>query len=146
MSEADRLASHPAGAASRLRHALAIIAGLYGASGVGLLAAGTHMPAGAWLTTAGTMLLFHAPVLLALRLWPRAPGAADRARALSAADRIADVAALLLAAGVGLFAGDLVARVFLGQGLFPMAAPTGGTVTMVGWLVLTLFLAVSGRR
>lgn len=137
MSQADRLASHPAGAASRLRHALAIIAGLYGASGVGLLAAGTHMPAGAWLTTAGTMLLFHAPVLLALRLWPRAPGAADR---------IADVAALLLAAGVALFAADLVARVFLGQGLFPMAAPTGGTVTIVGWLVLTLFLAVSGRR
>lgn len=126
----------PAGApaVSGLRRALAVVAALYGAVGVGLLAAGAHMPGGEWLTTAGSMLLFHAPVLLALRLWPGAPG------------RTADAAALLIALGVALFAADLVLRVFLGRGLFPMAAPTGGTATMLGWLALALHAGLARDR
>ena len=35
-----------------------------------------------------------------------------------------------------LFAGDLTLRQYAGHGLFPMAAPTGGTLLIVSWLVL----------
>src|SRR5262249_25862813 len=37
-----------------------------------------------------------------------------------------------------LFAGDLTMLHFGGHGLFPMAAPTGGTLLIVSWLVLAL--------
>jgi len=40
-------------------------------------------------------------------------------------------------AGGALFAGDIAMRAFAGQRLFPMAAPTGGTLLLIGWLVLT---------
>ena len=47
-----------------------------------------------------------------------------------------------IAAGFGfvvasvLFAGDLTLRQFAGHSLFPMAAPTGGTLLIVSWLLL----------
>ncbi|MBE0692150.1 MAG: DUF423 domain-containing protein, partial [Aquamicrobium sp.] len=36
------------------------------------------------------------------------------------------------------FAGDLVLRDVAGQRLFPMAAPTGGTLTIAGWLAVAV--------
>jgi uncharacterized membrane protein YgdD (TMEM256/DUF423 family) len=47
------------------------------------------------------------------------------------------IAALILLVGVTLFSGDIAARTFWGNRLFPMAAPTGGTTMIVGWLVLS---------
>jgi len=52
-----------------------------------------------------------------------------------------------IAAGFGfvlaaaLFAGDLTMRQYAGHSLFPMAAPTGGTLLIVSWLVLAVAAA-----
>ena len=70
------------------------------------------------------MCLAHAPALVALyATWPMV--------------RTAAIAALLLSAGTALFAADLTARHFLGHGLFPMSAPTGGVLMMLGWLAVS---------
>jgi uncharacterized membrane protein YgdD (TMEM256/DUF423 family) len=47
------------------------------------------------------------------------------------------VAALILLIGVTLFSGDIAARTFWGNRLFPMAAPIGGTTMIIGWLILS---------
>ena len=100
---------------------LILAAGLLGAAGVALLAAAAHI-GGDNLHTAAGFMLAHAPALLALGL---AGHGAGRGRAIAAA---------VLFSGVALFAGDLVLRDVLGERLFPMAAPTGGTLTILGWL------------
>ena len=93
--------------------------GLAGAAGVALSAAAAHA-GGVNLGTAATFLLAHAPALLAI-------GLAGKGRAIA-------VAGALLLVGAVLFCGDLVMRDLLGQRLFPMAAPTGGTLMILGWL------------
>ena len=40
-----------------------------------------------------------------------------------------------------LFAGDLTLRHYAGHGLFPMAAPTGGTLLIASWLALAVAAA-----
>ena len=40
--------------------------------------------------------------------------------------------------GATLFAGDVSARAFIGHRLFPMAAPTGGTILIAAWLALAI--------
>jgi uncharacterized membrane protein YgdD (TMEM256/DUF423 family) len=40
--------------------------------------------------------------------------------------------------GAALFAGDVSARAFIGHRLFPMAAPTGGTILIAAWLALAI--------
>jgi uncharacterized membrane protein YgdD (TMEM256/DUF423 family) len=40
--------------------------------------------------------------------------------------------------GVALFAGDLGMRVWRGAALFPMAAPAGGILLMIGWAAVAL--------
>jgi uncharacterized membrane protein YgdD (TMEM256/DUF423 family) len=40
--------------------------------------------------------------------------------------------------GGALFAGDVSMRAFAGHRLFPMAAPAGGTILIIAWLVLAL--------
>jgi uncharacterized membrane protein YgdD (TMEM256/DUF423 family) len=40
------------------------------------------------------------------------------------------------ALGTILFSGDVALRAFAGQRLFPMAAPTGGIILILAWLVL----------
>ncbi|MEZ5781126.1 MAG: DUF423 domain-containing protein [Rhizobiaceae bacterium] len=103
--------------------ALVLIAGIFGAAGVGLAALAAHA-GGADLNPAALMLLVHAPALLALGLAP--------------ASKTMRTGGFVLAAGVLLFAGDLAARHFLGHKLFPMAAPTGGIAMMIGWLIVGL--------
>ncbi|MGQ4275216.1 DUF423 domain-containing protein [Terrihabitans sp. B22-R8] len=102
-----------------------LVAALFGIAGVALAAASTHMAA-PFLGTASQMLLFHAPVLIALGLFGRFAGAG---RAFVAGG-------VVLTVGTMLFSGDLVMRHFVGQSLFPMAAPTGGMSMMAGWLIL----------
>jgi uncharacterized membrane protein YgdD (TMEM256/DUF423 family) len=104
-----------------------IFAGLYGAIGVAFAAVAAHGGAATTLGSASQMLLFHAPALLALGLYGRvaAPGAVLQAGGI----------ALLL--GVALFAADLASRHYRGgQGLFPMAAPSGGTLMILGWAII----------
>lgn len=113
-----------------------LIAALFGAAGTLLLAAGAHA-AGTTVTTAGQMLLFHAPTLMAATL-------ARKAGFLHGP--LAQVGLALLALGVALFSADLALRGFHGTRLFAMAAPTGGSLTIVGWLMLALAAALPAPR
>jgi uncharacterized membrane protein YgdD (TMEM256/DUF423 family) len=47
--------------------------------------------------------------------------------------------------GAALFSRDVALRAFAGHRLFPMAAPTGGTIMIVAWLVLAV-AAITGPR
>ena len=106
---------------------LIALAALMGAAGVVLLAASAHAAPGAGLDSAGQMLLFHAAAVLgAVAVLHQ--GLVYRPLGLAAA------AGLVL--GAALFSGDLTLRAFAGHRLFPMAAPTGGTILIVSWIVL----------
>lgn len=108
-------------------------AGLAGAAGVGLSAMAAHR-GGAFLGTASAMLLANAPALLALGL-----------KQAAGSNRFLSLAAAMLAAGLILFCGDLAAREFLEQRLFPFAAPAGGLLLIGGWLLVAAS-AVLPRR
>lgn len=114
------------------RRALLAISGIMGAAGIALAAAGAHM-GGENLTSAATFLLIHAAAVAGLS----ASGSAMRGLG---------IAASLLALGAILFSGDLAARVFWGERLFPMAAPAGGIIMIAGWLSLTVFALAARRR
>ena len=105
---------------------LVILAGLFGAAGIGLYAVAAHATSGS-LDYAAVMLLAHAPALLGVALASRS-GLIDRS--------VGRIAGLDLAIGVALFSGDLAMRTFFGARLFPMAAPIGGVVAIAGWLIL----------
>ncbi len=105
---------------------LIVLASLSGLLGVGLSAAAAHITGGN-LTTAAQFLLFHAPALLAL-VALIAVGAVS--------PMLAQIAGYVLVLGLALFCGDLSRRAFAGVALFPRAAPTGGIVLMIGWLLV----------
>ncbi|MHA7772575.1 DUF423 domain-containing protein [Roseibium sp. M-1] len=111
---------------SLLRAGMAL-SGLAGGLGVVCLALAAHENASSLLETAAQMLLFHAPVLLGIGLL-----AQIRRTPLLPATLV------LIACGLGLFSGDLLMRSFLEQRLFPMSAPTGGLLLILGWLSLAL--------
>lgn len=106
--------------------ALVVYAGLVGATGVALAAAGAHGTALSDLTPPAQLLMIHAAAALAV--------IAVAMRAAHASGFL--VAALILLIGASLFSGAVTARVLWGVRLFPMAAPTGGTTMILGWLVL----------
>jgi len=109
---------------------LIAFAGLMGAAGVILLAAGAHgLHAGAGLDSAGQMLLFHAAAVIA---------AAAALHAGLLLRPLALAAAIGLIVGAVLFSGDIALRAFAGHRLFPMAAPTGGFVMIASWLGLAV--------
>ncbi|MCF3643125.1 DUF423 domain-containing protein [Rhizobium sp. TRM95111] len=112
-------------ASTTARSMTLLVAGLMGLAGVVSAAAASHGADPRLLGGASAMCLAHAPALIALYAgWNRF--------------RTAPLAALLLAAGTALFAGDLVLRHFAGQGPFPMSAPTGGVIMMAGWLAVAV--------
>ncbi|WP_431016304.1 DUF423 domain-containing protein [Bradyrhizobium pachyrhizi] len=102
------------------------LAAVMGACGVMLAAAAAHLPDATRLAAASSMLLFHAPAVVATI------AVADRAIIHA---KLAVVAAAGFVIAASLFAGDLVLRQYAGHGLFPMAAPTGGTLLILSWLV-----------
>jgi uncharacterized membrane protein YgdD (TMEM256/DUF423 family) len=111
---------------------LIILAGVMGADGVLLAAASAHEPDAMRLASASSMLLFHATAVLA---------------AVALAERGLINLRIGIAAGFGfviaaaLFAGDLTMRQYAGHSLFPMAAPTGGTLLILSWLALAVAAA-----
>lgn len=117
---------------SGLARILAALAGLMGACGVALAAMAAHLPDATRLSTASSMLLFHAAATL---------GAVALRERHILQPRIGLIAALGFVAGTALFAGDLALRQFAGHSLFPMAAPSGGTVLIASWLVVTVAAA-----
>ncbi len=120
-----------------LSRSLIVVAGLFGAAGVALAAAAAHVPDAGRLGPASSMLLFHASAVLAAALLTE--------RGLL--HRIPGLAATFgLVLGTALFAGDLTLRQFVGHGLFPMAALTGGMLLIGSWLLLAIAGALAPRR
>jgi uncharacterized membrane protein YgdD (TMEM256/DUF423 family) len=117
---------------TRLLRILIILAAIMGADGVILAAAAAHQGDASRLIPASSMLLFHATAILAIV-------ALVERRLVHWQLGIASAFGFVIAAA--LFAGDLTLRQFAGHGLFPMAAPTGGTLLIVSWLVLAVAAA-----
>jgi uncharacterized membrane protein YgdD (TMEM256/DUF423 family) len=101
-------------------------AGLFGACGVASAAAAAHLPGGERLNAVALILLAHAAALLAIT---------PRAKAGEASARLWLASAVALAVGAALFSSDVALLTLRGARLFPMAAPTGGTILILGWLV-----------
>jgi uncharacterized membrane protein YgdD (TMEM256/DUF423 family)/predicted kinase len=117
---------------------LATVAALLGVAGVALAALSTHADGGELGRTAAQFLILHAGVLVGVTAHARVT---DRrtARALL-------VAGGALALGTLVFSGDLTMRAFAGERLFPMAAPTGGSLMILSWIALSLVFAVGVMR
>ena len=117
---------------SSLFRILVILAGIMGADGVILAAAAAHQGDATRLMPASSMLLFHATDILAV---------------VALAERGIIHFKIGIAAGFGfviaaaLFSGDLTMRQYAGHSLFPLAAPTGGTLLIVSWLLLAVAAA-----
>lgn len=125
----------------RFISALGALSALMGAGGVTLAAAAAHTGGGAMASTAADFLILHAATLLGLTACARA----------FAADAAFAGALLLVGADLGVgaivFSADLADRAFAGSRLFPMAAPVGGSLMIVGWLALAaVFVSASVRR
>jgi uncharacterized membrane protein YgdD (TMEM256/DUF423 family) len=111
---------------------LIILAGVMGADGVILAAASAHQPDAARLAAASSMLLFHSVAVLA------AVALAERGIIHF---RIGITAACGFVIAAALFATDLSLRQYAGHSLFPFAAPTGGTLLILSWLMLAVAAA-----
>ena len=111
---------------------IVVIAALLGAAGVAAAAAATHTGDQALLGPLALIALTHAPALIALA-------------AFQAPYRFMPHATVVIAFGALLFSIDLAVRHFTGAALFPHAAPIGGTMLIVGWLMLAVSAAI-GRR
>ena len=117
---------------SRLLRILIVLAGIMGADGVMLAAASAHQADASRLASASSMLLFHATAVLST------VALAERG-IVRAGTGFAAAFGFVLAAA--LFSGDLTLRQYAGHGLFPMAAPTGGTLLIASWLLLAVAAA-----
>jgi uncharacterized membrane protein YgdD (TMEM256/DUF423 family) len=120
--------------------ALGALAALMGGAGVALAAAAAHRGGGDFGETAAYFLILHAAALLGIAALAR--GFAESvvlARALL-------VAGAALGLGASLFSADLATRAFAGDRLFPMAAPAGGSLTILGWLALAAILLAGALR
>lgn len=104
----------------RLRRLIVAFAGIVGGGGVMAAAGATHGGPGSNLGPIAMICLAHGPALLALGL------SAWRGR-------VFDLGAILLGLGTLVFTADLLARQYLGQPIFPMAAPIGGLGMICGW-------------
>jgi uncharacterized membrane protein YgdD (TMEM256/DUF423 family) len=116
----------------RLFRILIVLAGIMGADGVMLAAASAHQSDATRLAAASSMLLFHASAVL---------GAVALTERGVIHLRIGITAAWGFVIASALFAGDLTMRQYAGNALFPMAAPTGGTLLIVSWLALAVAAA-----
>lgn len=108
--------------------ALTACCGLMGAAGVALGALGAHHNAEPNLALASQYLLIHAAAALG--------AAAAAAAGGRAAAWLAFVGAWALASGATLFGADLAMRALAQHALAPMAAPAGGLLLILGWLIL----------
>jgi uncharacterized membrane protein YgdD (TMEM256/DUF423 family) len=117
---------------SPISRILIVLAAIMGADGVVLAAASAHGADASRLASASSMLLFHASAVLG------AVALADRGLVHA---RLGLLSAFGFIIAAALFAGDLTLRQYAGHGLFPMAAPTGGTLLIASWLLLGIAAA-----
>jgi uncharacterized membrane protein YgdD (TMEM256/DUF423 family) len=116
---------------------LTCLAALMGAAGVILAALSTHAYAGTSLNIAASMLSLHAPAVLAVAIGRKAGVLHDAS---------ARLAAWGLIVGVCLFSADLAWRAVSGSALFPMAAPAGGVILILAWLIAALSGLIGPRQ
>ena len=121
----------------RVFRILVILAAIMGADGVILAAAAAHQGDASRLMPASSMLLFHASAVLAVT-------ALTERGIVSVRGGLAAAFGFVVASA--LFAGDLCLRHFAGHGLFPFAAPIGGTLLIVDWAVLAIAAAWPRRN
>src|SRR5579863_2567782 len=114
---------------------LIALAGLMGAGGIVLAAAGAHIAPGAGLDSAAYMLLFHAAAIVGA-------AALIQQGALWRPLGVIVLAAWVL--GAVLFSGDIALRAFTAHRLFPFAAPSGGFILIAAWLVLAAAALLRG--
>ncbi|MEJ5079459.1 MULTISPECIES: DUF423 domain-containing protein [unclassified Ochrobactrum] len=98
------------------------LAGLCGGLAIAAYAGAAHGGEN-HLSAIAPLLLGHAPALLVLSL-------------IVPNSRVASIGGAILLAGLALFCGDLFMRDMAGSRLFPMAAPTGGSLMILGWLIV----------
>jgi uncharacterized membrane protein YgdD (TMEM256/DUF423 family) len=118
---------------------LVSVAGLLGAAGVSLAAVAAHRVESPALATAATMLMIHAAAGVAI---------ATLAAASHHPKRWIVIGAFMLAA-VTLFSGDIALNTMAGFHVFPMAAPTGGSLLIASWLAVAVCALIefkSARR
>jgi uncharacterized membrane protein YgdD (TMEM256/DUF423 family) len=108
---------------------LIALAGLMGAAGVILAAAGAHAAPNAGLDSAAYILLFHAAAVVG--------GAAVTQQGLLWRP-LALAVLVAWVVGAALFSGDIALRAFAGHRLFAMAAPTGGVILIAAWAGLAI--------
>jgi uncharacterized membrane protein YgdD (TMEM256/DUF423 family) len=113
-----------------------VLAGVMGAGGIMLAAAGAHAAPGAGLDSAAYMLLFHAAAII---------GGTALVQQSALWRPLAFTALAAWVVGAVLFSGDIALRAFAGHRLFPMAAPSGGIILILGWLGLAV-AAIGGLR
>lgn len=99
-----------------------------------LAALAAHANAAPVLPIAANFILFHAGTALAL--------AAISSQARS---RLWLIAGTVVLVGAVLFTAELTTLAFTGQHIFPLAAPTGGTTTIAGWLLVSVAAAMEWR-
>jgi uncharacterized membrane protein YgdD (TMEM256/DUF423 family) len=110
------------------------LGGLFGAAGIAAYAAAAHSTEG-HVATIAPILFIHAPAFLALSI-------------LAKISRAASFGGLVLILGLVLFIGDLLSRDYAGNRLFAFAAPLGGSLLILGWLVVaaTAFRALDFKH
>lgn len=108
------------------------VAGILGAGGTAAAALASHAGDERVLGAVALVALTHAAAFLAFGLSPL------RSRSLRAGG-------LVIGAGVFLFAADLLLRHILDYGLFPMAAPAGGTMIIAGWTLIAVAGTIGKR-
>jgi uncharacterized membrane protein YgdD (TMEM256/DUF423 family) len=116
---------------------LVVLAAIMGADGVILAALSAHLPDATRLGSASSMLLFHAAAVL---------GTVALAERGVIQLEIGLLAASGFVVAAALFATDLTLRQFADHSLFPMAAPTGGTLLILSWLALAVAAAWPRRE
>jgi uncharacterized membrane protein YgdD (TMEM256/DUF423 family) len=121
----------------RPSRALIVMAATMGAGGVILAAASAHQADASRLGSASSILLFHASAVLATV-------ALSERGIINAQLGIAAAWGFVVAAT--LFATDLTLRQYAGHSLFPLAAPTGGTLLILSWLLLAVAAAWPRRK
>jgi uncharacterized membrane protein YgdD (TMEM256/DUF423 family) len=108
-------------------------AGLAGAGGVALAATAAHRVESPALAIAATMLTLHAVAAVAIVALGLHAGYGKAFQG----------AALLMLAAATLFSSEVALFTLKGTHIFPMAAPTGGSLMIVSWLIVA-GLAIAG--
>jgi len=109
----------------RLARLTLFFAGVIGAFGVAFSALAAH---------GGDTRLYGAAALASMTQAPTLLGLSIGFRTI----RTAAIASLLIGLGCILFAGDLAFLARFGHSLFPLAAPTGGTMMILGWIAIAV--------